>query len=868
MKKTSKEIRTQFLDYFRAQGHTVVPSSAVIPFEDPTLLFTNAGMNQFKDLFLGKAFRDYKRATTSQKCIRAGGKHNDLENVGHTSRHLTFFEMLGNFSFGDYFKKEAIRCAWEVSTKIFGFEPDRIWPTVFLDDHEAFELWQQYVPASRITRMGEKDNFWSMGDVGPCGPCSELYYDRGDKLSQAQNPAEDPNGERFLEFWNLVFMQFNKNLDGSLTPLPKPSIDTGAGLERIMSLIAGEESVFETDILRGLIHKVEELSGIVYDRNDHKKAPAFRVIADHTRTLCFALADGAQPSNVERGYVLRKILRRAVRYGKQLGFDAPFLANLIPTLIALMGDTYPELSIAEARIKEILTREEEQFFKTLKRGGALLAQVLERSVASGVISGDDAFKLKDTYGLPIEEIQLIAIDSDIRVDLDRYNNLEKDAKQRSKASSKESHQIVENSFFEELLSQWGPNSFIRTTKDPYSTVVLGILSKGEFVQEIAEGEEADVFLAETPFYAEMGGQVGDTGFLESINGSFDVHKCFSPYKGFIAHRGILKRGFLKVNSPLMASIDKERRNKIECNHTATHLLHWALHAVLGEHSRQAGSVVDQDRLRFDFSHHKPLTSSEIVEIERLVNEKIRENCPVNMYEIAYEEARNRQDIKQFFGEKYGSIVRVIDAGDSKELCGGTHTSRTGNIGYFRISKESSIAAGTRRIEAVTGVDAENHAYASDQLLASISKQLGCLEPKIQEQLQKLLEEKSFVEQKLKTFESRRLQEISKSLSPQNSSSGISYIQHIAPSGSDIKELSEVLAKSFSQSIILLGVEDGDRAQLLVRVPKDALVDASSLLKNGLPAISGKGGGRKDMAQGSGGKIEGIPFALQSMVEQL
>ncbi len=872
--QNSADIRKKFLEYFQKEGHNIVSSSPVVPFDDPTLLFTNAGMNQFKDLFLGKASRDYKRAATSQKCIRAGGKHNDLENVGHTSRHLTFFEMLGNFSFGDYFKKDAIRFAWEVSTKVIGFDPDRIWPTVFREDDEAFELWKQYVPASRITRMGEEHNFWEMGEVGPCGPSSELHYDRGESFGKGKNPAEDTAGERFLEFWNLVFMQYNRNPDRSMTPLPKPSIDTGAGLERMMALVQGKESVYETDILRALISQVEEHAKIAYDLHDGKRAPAFRVIADHLRSLSFAIADGAEPSNVERGYVLRKILRRAVRYGRMLGFDAPFLADLVPTLCAEMGAAYPELKIAQKRIQEILTREEEQFFKTLKRGGALLSQVLERSKASGVISGDDAFKLKDTYGLPLDEVQLLAVDSDYKVDIERYRVLEQEAKERSKASSKTTHQAVENSLFEEIVQKFGATKFIRTSDAPYTSTVLGIFRNGTKVLSVQEGEEAEVVLAETPFYAEMGGQIGDTGVLENSRGgdfaTFEVQNCIAPYKGIIVHRGIVKRGTLSMHDTIMASVDRIRRRKIECNHTATHLLHYALHQVLGEHARQAGSVVDSERLRFDFSHHKSLEPDEILAIEKLVNQKIRQNIPVEAYELSYEEAKRKEDIKQFFGEKYGSVVRVVAAGDSKELCGGTHTSQTGNIGYFRIVKEASIAAGTRRIEAVTGEEAEEFAYSADRLLGTMGAKLQSPTVKVADALEKLFVEKEALEHKLKAIESSKMQDLCSKLVPKASKQGISVVRHILESADfDIKDLSEAVARKFPSSVVLLGSVEGEKAKVLVRVPKEMpSLDASQLLKTGLPAISGKGGGRKEMAQGAGDNVSGLASALDMIMTNL
>ncbi|MDP1879389.1 MAG: alanine--tRNA ligase, partial [Parachlamydiaceae bacterium] len=612
----TQNIRRQFLKYFKDQKHSIIPSSSVVPHDDPSLLFINAGMNQFKDVFLGQSVRDYTRATTSQKCIRVGGKHNDLENVGHTSRHLTFFEMLGNFSFGDYFKEQAIQYAWEVSTKVFGFEPDRIWPTVFREDDEAFEMWTQYVPAERITRFDEKDNFWMMGETGPCGPCSELLYDRGDNFGQGKKPLEDPSGERFMEFWNLVFMQSNRLTSGRIEPLPHPSIDTGAGLERVINLKLGVNSVFETDVLRSLIAQIEEITGIPYHAND-QFSPAFRVIADHMRCLAFAIADGAQPGNVDRGYVLRKVLRRATRYGRLLGMDRPFLAEVLPQLVATMGSDYPELTKSQGRIAEILTNEEESFIRTLKRGGNIMNQVIEKAQKSAEhqISGDEAFKLKDTYGLPLDEILLIAKDSNLHVDESRFQILENEARQRSRQVQKNVHQIASDNVFADFVKQNESSEFIGYGIEKTEARILGIIVNGDFVEQIQEGEEGLVILNKTPFYPEMGGQMGDKGSFLSGNHYFNVVDCQSPYKGVIVHLGIMQKGNLKLGDLITAEIDHQRRQQIENNHTATHLLHWALGNVLGEHIKQAGSVVDSHRLRFDFNHHKALSLEEVHEIE-------------------------------------------------------------------------------------------------------------------------------------------------------------------------------------------------------------------------------------------------------------
>jgi alanyl-tRNA synthetase len=864
---TSQNIRRAFLNYFKSKGHSIISSSPVIPHDDPTLLFINAGMNQFKDVFLGASPRDYTRAATSQKCVRVGGKHNDLENVGHTSRHLTFFEMLGNFSFGDYFKKEAIQMAWEVSTEVFGFDPDRIWPTVFREDDEAFELWKAYVPEGRITRFDEKDNFWAMGDTGPCGPCSELYYDKGPQFGAGNTPKEDIAGERFLEFWNLVFMQFNRSADGVMHPLPKPSIDTGAGLERVMSLKMGVDTVFETDVLRALIGRVEEISKVPYVMNDPIKAPAFRVIADHLRALAFAISDGVQPSNLDRGYVLRKILRRAVRYGRQLGLEEPFLGRVLPKLIETMGPDYPELATSQNRIAEILQTEEEAFLRTLKRGGNLLNQIMERAKAhQGQISGEDAFKLKDTYGLPFEEITLLAKDGGLAVDEVRYRSLEKEARERSKSSRKEVDQIARESLFEPFVEEHGATHFFGYDKTSATSRVIGLVKDGQFALAIEAGDEAIVLLDETPFYAEMGGQVGDTGELTAPNVSFEVVDCKAPFKGLIGHVGKLKEGQLKLGMEVQASVDAKRRQKIANNHTATHLLHFALQKVLGEHIRQAGSVVDPFRLRFDFSHHKAVSQEELQAIEDIVNVKIRENHPVNWYELSYEDVKDRSDIKQFFGEKYGTKVRVVETGQAKELCGGTHTAASGNIGYFRIEKESSIAAGVRRVEAVTGPEAENLARESEYALNGIAKGLKVMPSKLAERVEKLQEENKALGDQLKKWRQEIVKKVKEELTAnQEVLRDTSLIsQEVDLTAEEMRQLAEELVGSLKSGIILLASAKEGKANLVLRLSDDLVkkgLNASGIIRELAVLVDGSGGGKPNGAMAGGAAPEKIPLAL-------
>jgi alanyl-tRNA synthetase len=871
----TQQIRRHFLKYFKDNGHSVINSSPVIPHDDPTLLFINAGMNQFKDVFLGSTIRDYTRATTTQKCIRVGGKHNDLENVGHTARHLTFFEMLGNFSFGDYFKKEAIRFAWEVSTQVFGFDAERIWPSVFREDDEAFELWKEFVPEKRITRFDEKDNFWEMGNTGPCGPCSELYYDRGAHLSDASNPFEDPDGHRFLEFWNLVFMEYNRVENGALNPLPKPSVDTGAGLERVVSIKMGVDSVYETDILRGLIAQTENLVGVKYDLTNHDTFPAFQVIADHLRCLAFAIADGVQPSNVDRGYVLRKVLRRAVRYGRGIGFEKPFLAKILPRLIETMGDDFPELRKSQSLIEEILTVEEESFLRTLRRGGNILNQIITHAQEHGkIITGDDAFKLKDTYGLPFEEVVLLAKDGDLSVDTKRYHELEGEAKERSRKAHKETKQVAAENLFADYAKEKGSCSFIGYQETEGKGQVTAIVVNGEFVDSINEGQQGMIVMNKTPFYAEMGGQVGDTGILSSDSSQFAVTDCQAPFKGVISHIGDLKSGTINLGDNLNESVDPERRQKIGNNHTATHLLHWALQKVLGEHIKQAGSVVDPYRLRFDFSHHKAMTPEELREIEDLVNSKIRGNLIVDSYELTYDDVQKRDDIKQFFGDKYDAKVRVIDIDYSKELCGGTHTSHVGNIGLFRIAKESSIAAGVRRIEAVTGEDAEALSRESDNQIHEIADMLKIAPQKLMSRLEKVLQENKDLQKQLKEAKQQQAEGMVTELLNNIEIIGeiplLTVEVNIPPK--DLRPFADTLHNKMGKGILVVGAAAGeDKCNLIVMVSDDVISQgfkAVDIIRGIAPIVNGGGGGKADTAQAGGKAPDKLGEALAKAKELL
>jgi alanyl-tRNA synthetase len=863
----SQDIRRNFLSFFKKQGHSLINSSSVVPHEDPSLLFINAGMNQFKDVFLGQSAREYSRAATSQKCIRVGGKHNDLDNVGHTTRHLTFFEMLGNFSFGDYFKKEAIDYAWKVCTEVFEFPEDFIWVTVFQEDDEAFELWKKIVPEKRIVRMGEKDNFWAMGDTGPCGPCSELLFDRGSKYGSASSPKEDLSGERFLEFWNLVFMQFNRDVHGKLHTLPKQSIDTGSGLERVISLKMGVDTVFATDIFKSLIAQIENVFGIPYVNGD----PAFHVISDHIRSLAFAISDGAQPSNIERGYVLRKILRRAVRYGRGLGMQQPFLAKVLPRLVEVMGSDYPELVSSQHRIAEILTLEEENFLRTLKRGGSILNQVIEKAEKSPLkqIEGEDAFKLKDTYGLPLEEILLIAKDNALEVNLEAYQILEELAKEKSKAAETKIVHEGSSPLFKEFLEKHGKTEFVGYENTSSESTVLGIFKDGAFVESLSEGEEASIILSKTPFYAEKGGQVGDTGSLTHHKALFQVKDTKTPYADLVLHVGVLEKGVLIPGEPLFATIDPIRRRKIENNHTATHILHAALQEILGPHIKQAGSLVEPGRIRFDFNHHKPISKEEIRQIEQWVCHKIRENNKLSSYELSYEEAQKCKDIRQFFGEKYGARVRVIDIDYSKELCGGTHTNYVGNIGSFRIVKEGSISAGVRRIEAVTGVEAEEFIYEQEALLDKAALLLKTQPSLLPEKLEELLKETKAQATEIKQFKRQKIQSLGKDLLAKSSKNQetLSIFEKVPLLPEELQLLAEDLCQGNASHFIVLAAEESpNKCHLLIKLSKDLQgkgLHAGQLIKEMAPLIEGSGGGKPDTAQAGGKNSQKLPevFAL-------
>ena len=857
------EIRKLFLNFFKSQDHRILSSSPTIPHDDPSILFTNAGMNQFKPIFLGASKLDCERAATSQKCVRVGGKHNDLDNVGFTTRHLTFFEMLGNFSFGNYFKEDAIRFAFEMSSNVFKLDISKLWVSVYQDDDEAFKIWTKYISKDRIVRLGAKDNFWSMGDTGPCGPCTELLMDRGESFGSAKSPLEDTDGERFFEFWNLVFMQYNKDASGKLNPLPKPCVDTGMGLERMASLLIGSQTVYETDVLRSIITATENLSQIEYETDK----PSFHVIADHLRMLAFTIADGAIPSNLDRGYVLRKVLRRAVRYGKKLGFETPFLAKLFPTLLESMGSDYPELQNSAQKICEVITVEEENFFRTLKRGGNILSNIIEQAAHTKQITGEDAFKLKDTYGFPVEEILLIAKDNGLTVNLDSYMILEEAAKERSRKAQTKHSQVAEESLFTSFLEKNGETGFVGYHNLETNSAVVGILVNGEFREKINEGEDGSLILETTSFYGEGGGQVGDSGTIFHHKAHFTVTKATKPYPGIVLHTGKLESGIILLGEPVTANVTKTTRNLIASNHTATHLLHFALEQVLGSHIRQAGSLVDAKRLRFDFSHHKPMTPDEIKKVEEIVNGKIRENGKVQTTNASYDSIKEEKQIKQFFGDKYGSTVRVVAIDTfSKELCGGCHVHNLSEIGLFRITTETSIAAGVRRIEAATGLAAEEYMYEKEDLIIKLSTLLETSPAKALETLSSTLLEQKKMKEEIKSLRKSRANLIKEDLFQNkeliNGSSVI--ISEVSMHKDEFATLANDLMAKLGSGILLLASKEEGRCQLLLRISPDLVekgLHANKLLPEIAKPVNGSGGGKSESAQAGGKDPAGLPTSL-------
>ncbi|KAF0220915.1 MAG: alanyl-tRNA [Geobacteraceae bacterium] len=872
---TGKEIRARFLQYFHERGHAIVPSSSLIPHNDPTLLFANAGMNQFKDLFLGLEKRDYVRACSSQKCVRAGGKHNDLEQVGRTARHHTFFEMLGNFSFGDYFKKEAISFAWEFLTRELELDKSRLYVTVYEDDDEAADIWhtQEGVPKERIYRFGEKDNFWSMGDTGPCGPCTEIFWDHGPGVGCGRPEcAVGCDCDRYMEIWNNVFMQFNRDAVGTLTPLPKPSVDTGMGLERIACVLQGVKSNYDTDLLQGIIQYVARLAGKEYGA-DAKDDVSMRVIADHARATTFLICDGILPSNEGRGYVLRRIMRRAARHGKMLGFADPLLYHTVDAVNDIMAEAYPELLAREEYIKKVIRAEEERFAETLDRGLAILNEEVARlkGERKSVITGETVFRLYDTYGFPIDLTADIVESERFTLDEAGFHACMERQREQAREHWKGSGAEGIAPIFKTLHSQGIRSKFTGyDAQTDYSVVKAIVTTEGnELVTEANRGEYIEIITDSTPFYGASGGQVGDTGTISSGNGQVTVIDTKRPYPDLIVHVGLVEKGTIKTGEAVDLIVDSPYRQATVRNHTATHLLQSALREVLGDHVKQAGSLVSPERLRFDFTHFAPLTADEVRRVEELVNGFIMGNSDVHSREMAVTEALE-SGATALFGEKYGEKVRVVKVGEvSSELCGGTHVRAAGDIGFFKIVTETGIAAGVRRIEAFTGVGALEYVQRLEEEQKKIEHLVKAEGGDPVEKLEKFLTRQKELLREIETLQGRL--NASKSDDLLEKVRVIAGIKVLAakvdmadPKG--LRELSDTLKARLGSGIIVLGCESDGKANLLVAVTKDlaSRFRAGDMIRSLAPTIGGSGGGKPEMAQAGGSEPHNLPEALEKV----
>ena len=868
-------IRDAFLRYFKGKGHEVVSSSSLIPANDPTLLFTNAGMNQFKGIFLGEEDRGYKRAATSQKCVRAGGKHNDLENVGRTARHHTFFEMLGNFSFGDYFKRDAIAFAWEFLTVEMALPKERLWVTVFREDDEAEALWLEVtgIPKERITRLDEKDNFWQMGDTGPCGPCSEILVDQGADVGCGSPDCRvGCDCDRFLEIWNLVFMQFNRDAKGKLTPLPRPSIDTGMGLERITAVVQGFKNNYDSDLFQRLISNISKIAGKRYGDNPDNDV-SMRVISDHGRAVTFLIGDGAIPSNEGRGYVLRRIMRRAARHGKLLGLDKPFLYTVSGWIIDQMSEAYPELAGQRDYIARVIKIEEERFSETLDNGLRLLEEEVAGLKARGekVIPGETVFKLYDTYGFPVDLTEDIVKGRDITLDMEGFEREMAYQRDRAKASWKGNLEDRARDIYRGIASHIGGVNPLCYDHLSAKSRVIKIVKNGEIVESVFEGDEVEVITEETPFYGESGGQLGDRGVIKTESLVMDVEDTIKPLPNLIVHKGKIVKGELREGDIVHLIVDKELRGASALNHTATHILHEALREVLGNHVKQAGSQVGSDRLRFDFSHFSAMTDGEIRRVEAIVNEKVRENLSVETRVMSPDEAV-KEGAMALFGEKYGDLVRVVSVGEfSKELCGGTHTGRSGDIGIFKIISEGGVAAGVRRIEAVTGEAAYKNLLSIEDYLQEAASILKTRPESLVDRLSKLLQREKELE---KTVSSLKMKlaggETDDLISNVREVKGVKVlsVKIEISDPKEIKEMADRLKEKIGSGIIVLGSSDGTKSTLVVAVTGDLTkrYHAGNLVKELAKVVGGSGGGRPDMAQAGGPDVSRLDEALNKVFE--
>jgi alanyl-tRNA synthetase len=846
----SAQVRQQFLDFFNERGHTVVPSSPLVPGNDPTLLFTNAGMVQFKDVFLGQERRDYVRAVSAQRCVRAGGKHNDLENVGYTARHHTFFEMLGNFSFGDYFKTEAIEFAWDMVTNCYGLAPEKLWVTVFEDDDEAADLWLKHIgiDPSRFSRLGAKDNFWAMGDTGPCGPCSEIFYDHGPDVSGGPPGSPYEDGDRYVEIWNLVFMQFDRGADGTMTPLPQPSVDTGMGLERMAAVMQGVHSNYQIDLFANLIEAAARLTN-----SERLDQPSLQVIADHIRACSFLVADGVLPSNDGRGYVLRRIIRRAIRHGYKLGVHDPFFYRLVAPLEREMGAAYPELGAQRAHIERVLKQEEDRFAETLDQGMGMLENAIGK-LHGEVIPGKVVFKLYDTYGFPLDLTEDIARERQLLIDHAGFKQEMEAQRARARAHSK--FGADQDGLSSAATSALPPTRFGGHAGLSDQSVVLALFRDGTEVDALENGEHGQVVLEKTPFYAESGGQVGDTGAITGEGVRFDVEDTVKV-GGVHAHVGRVSAGRLEKGSAVSAAVNAERRQDIVLNHSATHLMHAALRQVLGEHVQQKGSLVAPDRLRFDFSHYEPMTAAEIEQVEDLVNEQIRINAAAEAAEMSYDEAIN-SGAMALFGEKYGDRVRVLRIGEfSTELCGGTHVARAGDIGLFKIVSESGVAAGVRRIEAVSGRGALAVIKANESLVRQLAALVKANRDNLGEKVAHLVERGRLQDKEIEQLKMKLAGGQGTDLAAQAIDVGGINVLAAEVDGADSKTLRDAvdrLKDKLGTAVIVLGAKTGeDKVALVAGVTKN-ITDrfrAGDAVNVAAEIVGGRGGGRPDMARAGG-----------------
>ncbi len=856
--KTGNDIRQSFLDFFKARDHQIMPGSSLVPSNDPTLLFTNAGMVQFKDVFLGDKKFDYKRVATVQRCLRAGGKHNDLDNVGYTARHHTFFEMLGNFSFGDYFKREAITYAWEYLTEVLEISRDKLWVTVFKDDDEAADIWLKEIGVSstRFSRCGEEDNFWSMGDTGPCGPCSEIFYDHGEHIPGGPPGSKEAALDRYVEIWNLVFTQYERDADGALRPIPHPSVDTGMGLERITAVMQNVHNNYDIDLFQEIIQAIKHLAG-----KEEVDLVSVRVVADHIRACAFLISDGVAPSNEGRGYVLRRIIRRAIRHGCKIGFKDAFLYQLTDVLSRMMESVYPELMQGEARIKQVLLDEEKRFSETLEQGLQVFDGITEKMEGS-VIRGEDVFLLYDTCGFPVDLTVEVARERHLTVDMDGFNKAMARQRRRARATSKFDQDIVET---RDSLS----SAFTGYERKQQKTTIIALYQDGRSVKSLRQGDIGGVILLETPFYAQSGGQIGDRGELFSDAVFFEVEDTKKQGKSHI-HLGVLRTGALYVGDVVNAAVDKDRRMHITRNHSATHLLHAALRKILGDHVLQKGSLVADDRLRFDFSHDKPLSQEQVIQIERLVNIQILNNQETEVRIMSLENAR-ASSATLLFGEKYEDTVRVLNIGDtfSRELCGGTHVRKTGDIGLFKIISEAGVASGVRRVEAVTGLGALDWADSIEAKLAGIAEILKTDIETVDVKLTAQLEKMRKMEKELAQFRDRLALSIGAEIADEAETiNGIKVIAKILE-GADPKILRDTMDqlknKLGTAALVLAAISDS-RVSLVAGVTHNSTdrINAGDLVNFVARQVGGKGGGRPDMAQAGGNNPAALEAALQKV----